>query len=139
MPWNFVEKGHWLAQAPLEKGWAAIGRDGTLTFTATDLRNIEAESVCAVVVDPDTIRVAVRRPKEHEIARAMTVSIVRGHKNRDTGRRAVHGIRAFKALGIDPKTCAGRVELTIKGDDLLILNLGQFALGKPGEDDDERR
>ncbi len=129
MSWKLIERGTFGATPPLEEGWVAIHMDGALTLRADDLASVGIEQFAAVLCDPGTLRIAVRKPKEHEFARATAVGVVRGKAGKDTGRRTIRATRAFRELCLDSRACAGRIELTTK-DDLLILNLAGFEFDK---------
>jgi hypothetical protein len=127
--WKIIEPGHWKATVALEESQVSIAKDGQLTFRESLLRSVGISDLAVLLSDPDTLRLAIRRPKEHEIARAVRVCVVRGVKSRDTGRRTVRATRGFHALCLDPKACVGRMELAIK-DQTILLNLAHIEMGK---------
>jgi hypothetical protein len=132
MSWKVIERGVWRPGVPLEESQVAILRDGSLVFRVELLKSVGIGEFATLMADPDTLRIGLRAPKEHEIPRAVRVTVVRGHENKDTGRRSVRGARAFHALCLDPKVCAGRMELAIK-EKLLLLNLVNVEMSK-GDD-----
>ena len=129
MAWKTIEPGQWKATVALEESQVSITKDGQLTFRESLLKSVGIGDFATLMADPDTLRLGLRRPKEHELAGAVRVSVVRGAQKRDTGRRTVRGTRGFHALCLDPQVCVGRLELTIK-DQTLILNLAHIELGK---------
>lgn len=135
MSWQLIERGEWCKGTPLEEGTVAILSDGRLVFRREDLQVIGVTDCAALLADTSTLRLGVRRPKEHEVARAVRVQTVTSGKGADTGRRSILATRAFKALGLTSKACAGRVELTVKEDSLLIINLAGIEFNGNGDDE----
>lgn len=132
MSWEVIARGEWKAGAALEESQCAIAKDGTLTFRESLLKSVGIDEFATLLADTATLRIGIRAPREHELARAVRVTVVRGAQKRDTGRRAVRGTRAFHALCLESAACAGRIELATK-DRILILNLAHIEMGK-GDD-----
>lgn len=84
---------------------------------------VKIERMAAVLADPSTLRLAIRRPRdEAEMVGAMQVCWLTRKGGVATGRCGINVGRAIKALALTPAACKGRYALTTK-DDLLILSL----------------
>jgi hypothetical protein len=107
----------------LEKGQASISRSGDGTFRVQDLELAGIKNYAVVLADKETLRLAVRAPRDNERLDSVAVGIVRkGAAKVDAGRRRIRLARGIKHLDLTPEAVAGRFDLLAK-DDLLILPL----------------
>jgi hypothetical protein len=132
MGFQVIEPGHWKTPDPLAEGEVSVNKEGRIIFRREDLTEAGIEGFCVLLADPMTLRIAVRKPREGEAGRSLVVSTIKGHKDRDSGRRAVNAARGIKALKLDPAACAGRYTLMTK-DELLILGLANAEFGDDRE------
>jgi hypothetical protein len=128
--WTVIERGEWAPAKPLDEGCARVLGDGSLKFRVEDLALVGIVDTAMLLSDEGNLRLAVRRPTEAEVDRAMSVRPVMRKKGRDSGTRQITAARGFKALGLDPKSCVGTLTLLIKDDTILILNLADIGFEK---------
>ena len=128
MGFEVVPRGEWLPGSRLPDGECSIGASGHLTFRKEDLALVQIVDAAVVVVDVMTLRLAIRKPRDHEARTAMMVGVVADHKKCDSGRRIISATRAIKRLSLTARAVRGRYPLTTK-DDLLIINLADAELG----------
>jgi len=131
MSFQFVPRGTWQPGEKLEPGQVAINVDGRLVLRVEDLALVKIDKSVALLADPSTLRLAIRRPRDElEAAGAMRVTPITRKSGAGTGRAGINAARGIKALALTPRTCKGRYTLTTK-DDLLIVSLaGISAAGK---------
>jgi hypothetical protein len=124
-----IDRGEWKVLPTLERGWCSIARDGRAVFRAEDLALVKIEGRARLLADTGTLRVAIRRPRDDaELAKSMTVQVVKRGSGTATSRRAIQVGRAIKAIGVSVAACVGRYELQTK-EDLLILTLVDISKG----------
>ena len=128
---QFVARGRWQPGEKLEPGQVAINVDGRLVLRVEDLALVKIDKSVALLADPSTLRLAIRKPRDEiEAAGAMRVTPITRKSGAGTGRAGVSAARGIKALALTPAACKGRYTLTTK-DDLLIVSLaGISAAGK---------
>ena len=121
---------------PIPEGFMSIDKGGTARFHTDDLELAGIDDTAIVLVDESTLRIALRKPRDGEEARAYRVAPVRSGSKVDPARRQMLLRSALNELRIEPRNAAGRYELRTK-DDLLIVSLADIeGDGKEGNTDD---
>lgn len=99
----------------LPVGSATMHKSGKLSFTLEDMRRIGLgpnSKAAATLVDPGTWRVAIRPKRDGERGFALT------------GKGLTRGVAigsVLRRIGIDPQKVAGRYEVTLVDDMLIII------------------
>lgn len=125
MSFKVLEKRAFFSD-PIPEGFVSIDKGGTARFHTEDLELVGIDGAAIVLVDETTLRIALRKPREGEEARAYRVAPVRCGSKVDPARRQLMLRSALNEIRVDPKRAAGRYELRTK-DDLLIVGLADIA------------
>jgi len=116
-------------QARMERGEVSLGKTGQLSLRAEDCEQVSIRDRCVILADSGTLRIALRAADDGEAEFAARVQVVRGHKRRDSGRRAVNVMRALRQLGLVAAAVRGRYQLTQKDSLLIVALCGETLAG----------
>lgn len=100
----------------------SLDRYGLARFHTADLQAIGIDGQATIMIDVDTRRIGLRRPRDGEAEQTAIVRPVRDGGKLVESRRTINLRPAIEQIGIEPAEITGRYELTAK-DDLLILAL----------------
>jgi hypothetical protein len=126
LAFEIVEPGTFNFAEPLAVGQCSISKAGRLSCRAEDVRAVGIGHYAIVMADGQTMRVALRVPRDGEQPKSAALTITtagKGAKKHDAGRRNVLIMRALRRLGVTPEAVAGRYALSQHDGSLLIVCL----------------
>ncbi len=111
-------------------GVVNIVKSGMATFAPADLSQVSIKTWAAILVDPDTCRLAVRAPREEEGFTEPAMA-VKWSKRGSSARINLRG--PLTALGLKLTACTGQHAIVAKKPDgLLIVNFPGASAAKAG-------
>jgi hypothetical protein len=136
MGFEIVKPGELASFDAIEEGQVSISRSGDATFRREDLDLVKIGAYAIVLADPETLRLAVRAPRDNERLESVAVGVItKGKEKKDAGRRRIRLTRAIKRLDLTCEAVAGRFDLLAKDDLIIIPLIGMDTKGaKPAGD-----
>ncbi|MFH1746180.1 MAG: hypothetical protein ABIG44_03965 [Planctomycetota bacterium] len=124
MSFVIVEPGTFEPVAALAEGEVSLGKRGTLLARVADLELVGIGNYSIILADTSgTLRLALRAVRDGEQDKSVACGVVTRKGGADSGRRRINVARAIKRLSLTPEACAGRYQLNVHHDELLIVNL----------------
>jgi len=107
---------------PIPLGHFSIDKRGCLRCHTKDLKKVGISDTAVILIDDETMRIALRAPRDGEGSIAIKVSTVGTGSSKQPERRQMNLAGAIHQLKLEPADVAGREEFLFK-DGLAILNL----------------
>jgi hypothetical protein len=115
----------------MPEGVCSIDGAGAALFHKSDLELVDIADQAAILADPDTLRIAVRKPRaDDDPAAIVRVTIITNKRGAPTGRAKIPVGATIRECGLTAKAARGRYDLATK-DDLIIVALADA--GRLGE------
>lgn len=116
---------------PIEEGQASIDKSGGLTVWKTDLDSVGIDGAVLVLVDDTTMRIGLKRA---QIGKAsLAVHVIPNKAKPEEARAKIHLGGAIRTMRLDADKVAGRYELMVK-QETLIINLTGDREGDANDD-----